>query len=297
MQCYCINSNQAYSNRAKYRERRMHMESIAVKNLYKKYKISQRQEGFAGMVKYLFHPQYKEKEAVKGISFSIQQGECVAFLGANGAGKSTTIKMLTGIMKPTDGKISIMGNDPCRERIRNARNIGVVFGQKTQLWWDIPVKDSFELLHSIYEIPDNVYKENLDLFKEILELEEFMDQPARKLSLGQRVRADIAAALLHDPPVLFLDEPTIGLDVAVKQKVYQFLRYINKEKRTTILLTSHDLKDMEWLCQRLIILEKGKILFDDEITKIFDDYPEVATLEEIIIKLFSGNTKNQPSDL
>lgn len=161
------------------------MESIAVKNLYKIYKISQRQEGFTGMVKYLFHPQYKEKEAVKGISFSIQQGECVAFLGANGAGKSTTIKMLTGIMKPTDGKISVMGNDPFRERIRNAGNLGVVFGQKTQLWWDIPVKDSFELLHSIYEIPDNVYGENLDLFKKILELEEFMDQPARKLSLGQ----------------------------------------------------------------------------------------------------------------
>lgn len=291
MQCYCINSNRDYRNEAKYRERRMHMESIEVKNLYKIYKISQRQEGFTGMVKYLFHPQYKEKEAVKGISFSIQQGECVAFLGANGAGKSTTIKMLTGIMKPTDGKISVMGNDPFRERIRNAGKIGVVFGQKTQLWWDIPVKDSFELLHSIYEIPDNVYEENLDLFKKILELEEFMDQPARKLSLGQRVRADIAAALLHDPPVLFLDEPTIGLDVAVKQKVYQFLQYINKEKKTTILLTSHDLKDMEWLCRRLIILEKGEILFDDEITKIFDNYPEAETLEEIIIELFNGNTK------
>lgn len=268
------------------------MESIAVNNLYKIYKISQRQEGFTGMVKYLFYPQYKEKEAVKGISFSIQQGECVAFLGANGAGKSTTIKMLTGIMKPTDGKIFIMGNEPCRERIRNARNIGVVFGQKTQLWWDISVKDSFELLHSIYEITDNVYEENLNLFKKILELEEFIDQPARKLSLGQRVRADIAAALLHDPPVLFLDEPTIGLDVAVKQKVYQFLQYINKEKKTTILLTSHDLKDMEWLCRRLIILEKGEILFDDEITKIFDNYPEAETLEEIIIELFNGNTEN-----
>ena len=292
MQCYCINSNRDYRNEAKYRERRMHMESIEVKNLYKIYKISQRQEGFTGMVKYLFHPQYKEKEAVKGISFSIQQGECVAFLGANGAGKSTTIKMLTGIMKPTEGKISVMGNDPFRERLINAGKIGVVFGQKTQLWWDIPVKDSFELLHSIYEIQDNVYEENLNLFKKILELEEFIDQPARKLSLGQRVRADIAAALLHDPPVLFLDEPTIGLDVAVKQKVYQFLQYINKEKKTTILLTSHDLKDMEWLCRRLIILEKGEILFDDEITKIFDDYPEAETLEEIIIELFNGNTKN-----
>ena len=225
-------------------------------------------------------------------SLQIPAGEIVAVIGHNGAGKSTTIKMLTGIMKPTDGKISVMGNDPFRERIRNAGNLGVVFGQKTQLWWDISVKDSFELLHSIYEIPDNVYEENLNLFKEILELEEFIDQPARKLSLGQRVRADIAAALLHDPPVLFLDEPTIGLDVAVKQKVYQFLQYINKEKKTTILLTSHDLKDMEWLCRRLIILEKGEILFDDEITKIFDNYPEAETLEEIIIELFNGNTEN-----
>ena len=237
------------------------------------------------------HFSYGKENVLDGVSLCLKEGRLAILAGENGAGKSTTIKMLTGIMKPTEGKISVMGNDPFRERLINAGKIGVVFGQKTQLWWDIPVKDSFELLHSIYEIPDNVYEENLDLFKKILELEEFMDQPARKLSLGQRVRADIAAALLHDPPVLFLDEPTIGLDVAVKQKVYQFLQYINKEKNATILLTSHDLKDMEWLCRRLIILEKGEILFDDEITKIFDNYPEAETLEEIIIELFNGNTK------
>ena len=237
------------------------------------------------------HFSYGKENVLDGVSLCLKEGRLAILAGENGAGKSTTIKMLTGIMKPTEGKISVMGNDPFRERLINAGKIGVVFGQKTQLWWDIPVKDSFELLHSIYEIPDNVYEENLNLFKKILELEEFIDQPARKLSLGQRVRADIAAALLHDPPVLFLDEPTIGLDVAVKQKVYQFLQYINKEKKTTILLTSHDLKDMEWLCRRLIILEKGEILFDDEITKIFDNYPEAETLEEIIIELFNGNTK------
>lgn len=263
------------------------MQSIIVKDLHKKYKISEKQDGLLGTVKYLFQPKYYEKEAVKKISFSIQQGECVAFLGANGAGKSTTIKMLTGIMKPTQGRISILGNDPYKERIKNAKNIGVVFGQKTQLWWDIPIKESFELLHSIYEIPSVIYNENLEIFKEILGLEEFMNQPARKLSLGQRVRADIAASLLHNPPVLFLDEPTIGLDVAVKQKVYQFLRYINKEKKTTILLTSHDLNDMEWLCQRLIILEKGQILFDDAIEKIYESFPEADNLEQIIIKLFN----------
>lgn len=263
------------------------MESIIVESLHKKYKISERQEGFLGMIKYLFQPKYCEKEAVKEVSFTIRQGECIAFLGANGAGKSTTIKMLTGIMKPTQGKISVLGNDPYKERIENAKNIGVVFGQKTQLWWDIPVKDSFELLRDIYEIPRKVYDENLENFKEILNLEEFMNQPARKLSLGQRVRADIAASLLHNPPILFLDEPTIGLDVAVKQKVYQFLKYINKEKKTTILLTSHDLNDMEWLCQRLIILEKGQILFDDAIERIYENFPEAETLEEIIIELFN----------
>ncbi len=263
------------------------MESIIVENLHKKYKISERQEGFLGMIKYLFQPKYYEKEAVKEVSFTIKQGECVAFLGANGAGKSTTIKMLTGIMKPTQGKISVLGNDPYKERIENAKNIGVVFGQKTQLWWDIPVKDSFELLRDIYEIPREVYDENLENFKGILNLEEFMNQPARKLSLGQRVRADIVASLLHNPPILFLDEPTIGLDVAVKQKVYQFLKYINREKKTTILLTSHDLNDMEWLCQRLIILEKGQILFDDAIERIYENFPEAETLEEIIIELFN----------
>lgn len=269
------------------KERRKLMESIIVENLHKKYKISERQEGFFGMIKYLFQPKYYEKEAVKEVSFTIKQGECVAFLGANGAGKSTTIKMLTGIMKPTQGKISVLGNDPYKERIENAKNIGVVFGQKTQLWWDIPVKDSFELLRDIYEIPREVYDENLENFKGILNLEEFMNQPARKLSLGQRVRADIAASLLHNPPILFLDEPTIGLDVAVKQKVYQFLKYINREKKTTILLTSHDLNDMEWLCQRLIILEKGQILFDDAIERIYENFPEAETLEEIIIELFN----------
>lgn len=221
------------------------------------------------------------------MSFSIEEGESVAFLGANGAGKSTTIKMLTGILKPSGGNVAIMGKDPFEDRMENAKRIGVVFGQKTQLWWDIPVIETFRLLKNIYQVPDEKYERNMREFREILDLDPFLGQPARKLSLGQRVRADMAAALLHDPPVLFLDEPTIGLDVAVKQKIYEFLRRINQEKNTTILLTSHDLNDLESLCSRLIILEQGEILFDDRIEKIFEQYPEGTTLEQIVIGLFN----------
>ena len=260
---------------------------IEVKDLTKTYRNTKREEGISGIIKHLIKPQYEEKQAVKGISFSIEKGESVAFLGANGAGKSTTIKMLTGIMKSTSGTIEIMGKDPFCHRMENAKNIGVIFGQKTQLWWDIPVIETFRLLKNIYEIPDYVYEKNMEQFREVLELDAFLEQPARKLSLGQRVRADMAAALIHEPPILFLDEPTIGLDVAIKQKVHEFLKYINEEKETTILLTSHDLKDLEFLCQKLIILEQGRILFNDKIEKIYENYPEAKNLEEIVIDLFN----------
>lgn len=263
------------------------MAQIEIKNLKKVYKTAEKEEGFMGNLKSFIHPTYTIKNAVNGISFSIEEGESVAFLGANGAGKSTTIKMLTGIMKPSGGTVYIRGRDPFQNRMENARQIGVVFGQKTQLWWDIPVIETFRLLKSIYEIPDETYEKNMGQFKEILGLDEFLYQPARKLSLGQRVRADMAAALLHEPQILFLDEPTIGLDVAVKQSIYQFLKHINQEKHTTIILTSHDLNDLESLCKRLIILEKGEILFDDSMEKIFDQYPKGMTLEEIVIQLFN----------
>lgn len=264
------------------------MAILEIENLKKEYRLAQKQEGIAGSLRHLIHPVYGTKEAVKGISFSVAEGESVAFLGANGAGKSTTIKMLTGILKPSGGTVSVRGKDPFRNRIENARQIGVVFGQKTQLWWDIPVIETFRLLKSIYEISDEQYERNMRQFRELLELDEFIHQPARKLSLGQRVRADLAAALLHEPPILFLDEPTIGLDVAVKQRIYEFLRYMNREKHTTILLTSHDLNDLESLCGRLIILEQGEILFDDRMEKIFESYPEGTTLEDIVIQLFNG---------
>lgn len=263
------------------------MKEIIIQDLTKEYRISQKEEGLWGSIKHLLKPVYEKKEVVHGISFSIDEGECVAFLGANGAGKSTTIKMLTGILKPTSGQVQVLGINPFDERMKNAKQIGVVFGQKTQLWWDIPVVETFQLLKNIYEVPDVTYQENMKIFGEILGLDEFLHLPARKLSLGQRVRADLAAALLHNPPVLFLDEPTIGLDVAVKQKIYEFLKYINQERKTTILLTSHDLKDLEVLCQRLIILEQGNILFDDKMERIFEQYPEGTTLEEIVIQLFN----------
>lgn len=263
------------------------MIQIELQHLSKTYRIPERTEGTPPRLRSLFHPAYTEKQAVRDLSFSIDQGECVAFLGANGAGKSTTIKMLTGIMAPTGGSVRVCGKDPFRNRLENAAQIGVVFGQKTQLWWDIPVIETFRLLKSIYQIPTETYNRNLTHFRELLELDAFLDQPARKLSLGQRVRADLAASLLHEPPILFLDEPTIGLDVAVKQKIYHFLRELHQRQHTTILLTSHDMNDLESLCERLIILEQGQLLFDDAIDRIFDAYPEGTTLEEIVIGLFN----------
>ena len=264
------------------------MSVIEVDGLRKDYRIVKKDEGVMGSLKSLIRPRYETREAVRGLSFSIREGESVAFLGANGAGKSTTIKMLTGIMRPGAGNVRILGEDPFQKRMENAKRIGVVFGQKTQLWWDIPVVETFRLLRSIYEIPEETYERNMKEFGEILGLTDFLSQPARKLSLGERVRADLAAALLHEPPILFLDEPTIGLDVAVKQRIYTFLKRINRERKTTILLTSHDLNDLESLCRRLIILERGEILFDDGMEKVFERFGEELTLEQIVIRIFEG---------
>ena len=201
---------------------------------------------------------------LKQVQLTIEKGEVHALLGENGAGKSTTIKMLTGILKPTSGNICINGLDPYKHRIQSTKNIGVVFGQRTQLWWDIPIRESFSMLKEIYEIPNSVYDANIKYFGEILGVSEFMGYPARKLSLGQRMRADIVASLIHNPPVIYLDEPTIGLDVAVKERVCEFLKKINKERGTTILLTSHDLDDIEKVCSRIIVIDHGKKLFDGD---------------------------------
>ncbi|ALO08677.1 Putative ABC transporter ATP-binding protein [Streptomyces venezuelae] len=208
----------------------------------------------------------REVRAVDGISFGVERGEMVGYIGPNGAGKSTTIKMLTGILTPSGGRLRVAGIDPARERTRLAQRIGVVFGQRTTLWWDLPLKDSYGLMHRMYRIPDARYRENLDRCVELLDLGELLDVPVRQLSLGQRMRGDIAAALLHDPEVLYLDEPTIGLDVVSKARVREFLRELNTTRSTTVLLTTHDLTDIEQLCSRVMVIDHGRLMYDGKLT-------------------------------
>jgi len=211
---------------------------------------------------------YSIIKAVDGISFEVHEGQIIGYVGPNGAGKSTTIKMLTGILVPTSGEIDVAGLAPFRNRRENARRIGVVFGQRTQLWWDLPVIESFQLLRRIYRVPLDRYKKNIDMFHDLLNIGEFINTPVRKLSLGQRMRCDLAAALLHDPMILYLDEPTIGLDVVAKQRVRGFLGDINRERRTTIILTTHDLSDVEKLCERMMIIDHGKVIYDGTVDEI-----------------------------
>ncbi|GAA0667493.1 ATP-binding cassette domain-containing protein [Kitasatospora atroaurantiaca] len=204
----------------------------------------------------------REVRAVDGLSFTVDAGECVGYIGPNGAGKSTTIKMLTGILVPSSGRLRVAGVDPARERTRLAQRIGVVFGQRTTLWWDLPLRDSYELARRIYRIPDARYRANLDRCVELLDLAALLDTPVRQLSLGQRMRGDLAAALLHDPQVLYLDEPTIGLDVVSKGRVREFLREVNTQQGTTVLLTTHDLTDIEQLCGRVMVIDHGRVVYD-----------------------------------
>ncbi|MFF9483336.1 ATP-binding cassette domain-containing protein [Streptomyces sp. NPDC014676] len=208
--------------------------------------------------------------AVDSISFTVARGEMVGYIGPNGAGKSTTIKMLTGILTPSGGRLRVAGIDPSRERTRLAHRIGVVFGQRTTLWWDLPLIDSYRLMHRMYRIPDARYRENLGRLTELLDLGELLDVPVRQLSLGQRMRGDIAAALLHDPEVLYLDEPTIGLDVVSKTRVRDFLRQLNAERATTVLLTTHDLQDIEQLCSRVMVIDHGRLVYDGPLTGLHE---------------------------
>jgi ABC-2 type transport system ATP-binding protein len=199
---------------------------------------------------------------VDGVSFDVSKGELVGYIGPNGAGKSTTIKVLTGILVPTSGSVLVKGNVPYLKRKENAASIGVVFGQRSQLWWDLPVMDSFELLRKIYKIPAAVYERNVALFTKLLELDKFVDTPVRQLSLGQKMRADLAASLLHDPEILFLDEPTVGLDIVAKKQIRDFIRDIREERGVTVILTTHDMKDIETICERIILINEGKIMLD-----------------------------------
>jgi ABC-2 type transport system ATP-binding protein len=250
------------------------MPIIEVRELSKQFRTFRRREGVLGALQNLFVREYVTVNAVDRVSFTIEPGEMVGYIGANGAGKSTTIKMLTGILVPTSGHVVSNGSVPYRDRRRYTKELGVVFGQRTQLWWDIAVVESFKLLKEIHEIPDADYRRRLDAFGEILGIGEYLHTPVRKLSLGERMRCDLAAALLHNPPLLFLDEPTIGLDVVAKDHIRAFLKEINRTERTTVLLTTHDLSDIEELCKRIIIIDKGKILFDGQLAEMKDRLAE-----------------------
>ena len=245
---------------------------ITLEHVSKEFVSNKKYPGFKGAIKGLFSTEKIRKVAVDDISFHIQKGEIVGYIGSNGAGKSTTIKMMTGILTPTHGQCMVNGINPNTNRKANAQNIGVVFGQRTQLWWDLPLSESFTILKEIYNVSDQDYKLRMAFLNEIFQLSDFYDRPVRTLSLGQRMRADLAAALLHNPKVLYLDEPTIGLDLVVKDNIRNAIKQINSQYDTTVILTTHDIEDIEELCSRIIIIDKGKKIYDGTLTSLKDTY-------------------------
>jgi len=258
---------------------------IDVKNVSKEFKKVVKESGFKGSVKSLFNKKVETIKAVDDISFTVEEGEILGFIGPNGAGKSTAIKMLTGILTPTSGDIVINGQVPYKNRKKYVQEIGVVFGQRTQLWWDLPLSETFTVLKEIYQIEDKAFGNKMDFLNQVLELEEFITSPVRTLSLGQRMRADIAASLIHSPKVLFLDEPTIGLDVVVKDNIRKAIAEINKNEKTTIILTTHDLSDIELLCKRIVMIDRGKKVYDGELDAMKKKY---GKMREIHINLKSA---------
>ena len=257
---------------------------IKVCNLTKEFKTNKKYPGFKGAIKSLFSTEYTVTSAVDNMNFEIEEGEVVGYIGSNGAGKSTTIKMMTGILTPTSGKVEVNGIIPYENRTENAMNIGVVFGQRTQLWWDLPLSETFSLLRDIYSVSSEDFKERMKFFNEVLEIDEFMLRPVRTLSLGQRMRADLAASLIHNPKILYLDEPTIGLDVVVKEKVRNAIKQINKKYNTTVILTTHDLEDIEELCDRIIIIDKGVKIYDGSLSEIKEKYGYMTNVSILIKK-------------
>lgn len=254
------------------------MPLIEVAQLEKVFTRPVRREGRFGAIRSLLAREYRQIRAVDGVSFTVEAGAMVGYLGPNGAGKSTTLKMLTGILVPSGGRIAVGGLEPHRQRVAHVRRIGVVFGQRSQLWWDLPTVESFELLRHIYRIPIGRYRENLRRYSDLLELGPFLDTPVRQLSLGQRMRADLAAALLHDPAILFLDEPTIGLDVVARERIRGFLGEINRERGVTVLLTTHDLADISRLCPRVVLIDHGKVIYDGALEQLRARYGRWRTL-------------------
>ena len=251
---------------------------ISVENVSKVYRIRRTSEGRFAAARALLSPAHEERAAVDGVGFFIKRGESVGYLGPNGAGKSTTIKMLTGILVPTAGSIQVGGLVPWKQRHENARQIGVVFGQRSQLYWDLPLRDTLELLRDIYEVPTQTYRGNMALFSDLLGLREFLHQPVRQLSLGQRMRGDLAAAMLHNPSILYLDEPTVGLDVVAKQQILDMIAGIKRERGVTVLLTTHNLDDVEQLCPRIILIDRGRIQYDGDLEDFKRQHAPYKTL-------------------
>ena len=255
------------------------MSQIVVENLVKVFQVAERQAGSWGALKGLVARRYRQVHALDGIDFSLEPGELVGYIGPNGAGKSTTVKVLAGILVPTSGRCEILGRVPWRQRVAHVQHIGVVFGQRTQLWWDLPVIESFELLRDIYRVPESDYARSREELIAMMRLEALLDTPVRRLSLGQRMRCDLAAALLHSPPLLFLDEPTIGLDAVSKLAVREFVRRLNRERGVTVILTTHDMDDIEALCTRVMLINQGRILIDGTL----DDLRERVSNERRLI--------------
>ncbi|MEN4313986.1 ABC transporter ATP-binding protein [Streptococcus pyogenes] len=271
------------------------MVMIEVSHLQKNFSKTIKEPGLKGALKSFVHPQREIFEAVKDLSFEVPKGQILGFIGANGAGKSTTIKMLTGILKPTSGYCRINGKIPQDNRQDYVRDIGAVFGQRTQLWWDLALQETYVVLKEIYDVPEKTFRKRMDFLNEVLDLNEFIKDPVRTLSLGQRMRADIAASLLHNPKALFLDEPTIGLDVSVKDNIRRAITQINQEEETTILLTTHDLSDIEQLCDRIIMIDKGQEIFDGTVTQLKQTFGKMKSLsfeleagQEEVVSQFLG---------
>lgn len=258
---------------------------IEVNGVSKEFKVYERQKGFYKSIQSLFQNKYTVRRAVNDISFNIQKGEIVGYIGANGAGKSTTIKMLSGILIPSSGVVTVDGRVPYENRKENAKQIGVVFGQRSQLYWNLPMEETFDLYKKIYRIPDLEFKYNVNFYIELLEMGSFLRSPVRQLSLGQRMRAELVVALLHNPAILYLDEPTIGLDVVVKQKIRAFIKEINKEKQITVILTTHDMDDIEQICNRIITIHHGEIVYDGPINHFKNQY----SLGHQVIVEFAGD--------
>ena len=252
---------------------------IELKNITKEFKVLNRREGLKGSFQDLFSRDYKIIRAVDDISLSVGQGEIVGFLGPNGAGKSTTIKMMTGVLEPTSGELMVNGRIPYKNRTANSQEIGVVFGQRSQLWWALPLVESFKLLKDIYQIPQKDYDDMMELYGGLVNFDEILHKPVRQMSLGQRTLSDILAAFLHNPKVVFLDEPTIGLDVAMKSRIRELILELNKQKNTTVILTTHDMGDVDALCERIVIIDKGKMLYDNDIQHLRRFFGSYRTLK------------------